>query len=221
MPPARRQRRVRNPWEEYKKCGKMVMGDAAKALAVARRLKSLLNVEFKFLDVTNTEASVTTTPSVNISSIILQGDGGSARDGNSVKAVGFLLKYNLTIHPSAISTQVRIMVIHDKQANGALLASTLVLEDITADDAIVSPLNLDSKFRLRVLYDRVHHLADNGIQSASVSKYIKLNQKLRFDGTAGDITDVASSAYYVLFVSNEPTNAPTITRHSRLRFIDN
>ncbi len=221
MPPVRRPRRVRNPWEEYKKCGKMVLSDGSKALAMARGLKRLLNVEYKFLDVQNTEAAVSTTPSVNISSIILQGDGGSARDGNSVKAVGIRLNYMITLNTSAVSSQIRVILIHDKQTNGALAAAGDILQDVTADDGIVSPYNLDNKYRFRMLYDRVHTLSDNGRQSIAVKKYFKLNQKLRFDGTAGDITDIPSSSYLLLFVSNEPTNTPTITRHSRLRFIDN
>ena len=37
----------RNVYKDYKKCGKMVWSDAQKALAMAKYVKNVLNVEFK------------------------------------------------------------------------------------------------------------------------------------------------------------------------------
>ncbi len=205
----------------YMACGKMVMSDARKALSIARATKALLNVEYKFLDTIVTAGSVGTSPVINQLTNIVQGDGGSSRDGNQVKVVGIYLNYLCTINASATNTQIRVLLVHDSQTNGAIYTSGDLLSDITAVDSIVAPLNLDNKYRFKVLYDRVHHLSDNGNQSISFKKFFKTNSRIRFDGTAGDITDLTSSSYSIMFVSNEATNVAAVTRNLRLRFIDN
>ncbi len=205
----------------YKSCGKMVISDAKKALRLARHVKSMINVEFKFLDFNATAAGQPESVTLGQVSNIAQGDGGSARDGNQVKLTGIYLTYMWTISASATNTQVRVLLVLDKQTNGVIYAAGDLLHDTSINDNIVSPYNLDNKYRFRVLYDRVHHLSDNGNQSVSVKRYIKMNEKLRFDGTTADIANLTSSSITLVTMSSETTNVPLITRNVRLRYVDN
>ncbi len=206
----------------YKACGRMVYSDARKALTIARGVKSLLNVEFKFFDsqVTNTE--ILSTPQLFQLTNVVQGDGGSNRDGNQIKVVGNLLKYSVTMDASAVTSQLRVMLVLDKQTNGAIAIAADVLEDITVFDAIVSPLNLDNKYRFRILYDKVHLFSNAGANKLHYrDKYIKMSERIRYDGTAGNITDITSSSLFLLVVSSTGAQGPDFVLHNRVRFLDN
>ncbi len=205
----------------YKSCGRMVYNDAAKALSLARQVKQMINVEYKFFDSQFTGGAENTTPKITKLTNILQGDGGSSRDGNQVKVVGIYLNYLCTIHASATTTQVRVLLVLDKQTNGVIYTAANLLKDVTVTDNIISPYNLNNKYRFHVLYDKVHRLNDNGNQSITVKKYMKVNEKIRYTAEAGDITDLSSSSYSLMTFSNEATNSPAFTMHVRLRYVDN
>ncbi len=213
----RRKPRGRRPASRsqiYKSCGNQLWSDV-------KLLKRMVNVEYKFFDDQGTQNDKTATPSIGYISNILQGDGGSNRDGNQVKVIGMYINYLWVMHASAVTTQVRLMIIEDKQTNGAVFSAADILSDVTGIDNIISPYNLNNKYRFRVIYDKVHMLNDNGNQTAKVSTFIKLDTKLRYDGTAGDVTDATSSSYSFLAVSTESTNSPALTRNFWLRFVDN
>ncbi len=62
---------------------------------------------------------------------------------------------------------------------------------------------------------------NGGNQSVAVKKFIKLNEKIRYDNAAAAISSLTSSSYSLLVMSSEGSNYPLITLHSRLRFVDN
>ncbi len=193
-----------------------------KGVRLARKALSMLNVEYKFHDVQLNTSVITDAPIITQLSNIGQGDTQSTRDGAQVKAVRLNIKYILKGHVSATRTQVRIMIVHDKQTNQAIYTAANLLEDSSIVDNFTSMLNLDNKYRFRVLYDKVHVLNSSGGNRSifkSISKHLSL--KLRYDAAAGDITDLTSSSLSIVMFANEPTNTPTVTMFSRLRFIDN
>ncbi len=205
----------------YKACGRMVMGDARKALTIARGVKRLINVEFKFFDATLTSVEVLSTPQLLQLTNILQGDGGSSRDGNQVKIVGNLLKYTCTMDSAATTSQLRVLLVLDKQTNGVIAAAGDVLEDVTVFDGIISPYNLDNKYRFRILYDKVHLFQASGNRTIQGGKYIKMNERIRYDGVAGTIADITSSSLFLMILSSTGANGPDITFINRVRYVDN
>ncbi len=205
----------------YASCGKMVLSDAKKALKIASSVKALLNVERKRFDVQISTQAIATTPVIDHMNFILQNVSGTGRNGDQVKTLGSYLTYLVKMSASAASTQFRFMLVLDKQANGANPAASDILKDVTVTDNIVSRYNLDNKYRFRILYDRVHQLSISGNQSIYVKKWIPHTIKIRFDGEAGDITDLTSSNIITLVVSSESTNTPVLTLFHRLRYVDN
>ncbi len=204
----------------YKACYTMVKGDAQKALKIARKVKSLMNVELKFVDIVTTP-TVNTTATIHQASLLNQGDTGSTRDGSQVRVKSLLVNYSIVLHTSAVATNVRVIIVSDTQTNGALFAASDLLEDITANDAINSPYNLDNIYRFRILSDKRYALCDSGRKNIIVSKFIKLNTPMRFSDTGNGIADILSQSYAVLFISNEATNVPTVNLHTRMRYLDN
>ncbi len=212
----------RNGRPGYISCGKMVLTDAQRALAMAKYLKSIVNVEFKVINNLGTADAISTTPVITQLTNVGQGDTTSTRDGANMKLVSLSLYYFIDQHATATNTQFRVMVVHDKQTNEAIYAAADLLADVTAGDAIVSHRTLDNTHRFQVFYDKVHRLNDVGFTNIPVVKFNKkLQLKLRYDGSAADITDLTSSSLSLLFVSSEATNTPTITFSCRLRFVDN
>ncbi len=214
------ERKARKRYGQYKKCAGYVAHDATKALALAKYLKGIVNVEFKQHTVVAT-AAISSTPLITQTTNISLGDTTLTRDGSNIKVVGLTFSYLLAQHASAVTTLVRVMVIHDRQTNQAAFSSPNILDDVSTGDAIVSPRNLDHTHRFQVLYDKVHAFSDSGQKTLYRSFNRKMQLKLRYDADDGTIADLTSSSLALMFLSNEATNTPTITFSHRIRYVDN
>ncbi len=184
-------------------------------------LKRKINVEYKFIGITNTATAIPVVPVIIQLNNIAQGDTSQTREGDQVKSTRINTKYFFTQHATATQTLVRVMMIKDSQPNGAIYTAGQILADVTVNDSIVSPNNLDGKFRFRVMYNKVHHMSDSGNQIVRGEIHVDLNDKIRFTGNAGDITDLTNCGYSLMVMSTETTNTPAFTQFTRLRFIDN
>ncbi len=205
----------------YKACGRMVAGDAAKALSIARGIKRLINVEIKNFDTQLTQVTVTDTPVITQLTNIGQGDTTITRDGSQIKMIGFELNYFITRSASSDFTIVRVMVVLDKQTNQAIYTAADLLADVTAQDNVIAPRNLNNKKRFTVLYDRKHSIGSGGAGSIVVKKYFKKEIMFRYDANTPSIADMTQNSLSMLCVSNEVTNDPGLTLHARVRFVDN
>ncbi len=206
----------------YRACGSMVAGDARKALTIAKSIKRLINVEVKNFDVQLTGTAITDTPLITQLSNIPQGDGVSARDGAQCKMIGLELSFALNQSTSSAGgTQIRVMLVQDKQTNQAIYTAADLLEDVTQSDALVSPRNLDNMRRFSVLLDRTWVLNIAGVTNILYKHYFKKDVLLRFDASTPSIADLTQNSMSLLLVGNEVTNDPTITLFARLRYVDN
>ncbi len=221
MPRHYKKRSYKSARPGYVSCGKMVFSDAQKALAMAKYVKGLVNVEFKNHDVQGTSVAIGTVPVITQLTNIAQGDTTNTRDGASIKVTSFLFKYKILMSASAFNTQVRVMLILDRQTNEAIYLSDDLLQDITVHDSIVSARNLNNAHRFKVLYDRVHVYNISSKSNDYTEKYIKLNIKLRYDNAAAAITSLTQQSLSLLTVGNESSNQPNITSLIRIRYVDN
>lgn len=204
----------------YSACGKMVWGDAKKALKIAQSVKALLNVEVKNFDIQQTVANMSTTPFILQLSNIPQGDTTSTRDGNQLKTMGLELGYSLIVNATLPRTIVRIIVVCDKQTNQAIYNIDDLLEDSSAGDNIVSPYNLNNRHRFNIIYDRVHSLS-LAEATVTVKRYLAFSKLIRFDASTSAIADLTQNSISMVQMTNEPTNVPAITSFLRLRYVDN
>ncbi len=219
MPYKRRYRRKQKcPIPMYGKADRYV---AEKAYSLAKLALRGLNVEYKFHDTQLTGSNVPTTAIINQISNIAQGDTAITRDGSQVKCVNLEIHWRVRQHATATETAVRVLIVKDSQTNGAIYTIADLLQDTSIFDSIVTRKNLDNMFRLHIMYDKVFFMSDSGNKNAYGSFNRALNQKLRFDGVAGDITDLASSSYSIVFLSDEGTNVPDVSVFSRLKYVDN
>jgi len=205
----------------YKACGKMVWNDAAKALRLAKQVKAMVNVEYKHHTTKGTATTIEPTPSIYNLSTVQQGDTDNHRDGSKIRCKWYTFNYTITMNNSATSTQIRVMIVLDRQTNQSTFPSAHLLADDSVSDNIVSGLNLDNAGRFRLLYDRVHTLNIDGNRSITRKVYKKIDIPIHFDASTGSIADLTRSSLHLLFMSNEPSNKPNITFNYRLRYIDN
>lgn len=192
------------------------------AYSMAKKALSLINVEYKYHDVKDIADSIPNTSTIVPLSIIGQGDTSQTRDGDSVRCKRLDLNVRFRINSSATVSTVRVMLVLDLQTNSSQFAlSDLLADTSTAAIIMQTPLNLNNRRRFRVWFDKCYTI-DQDMRPEVIIKYHKqLAMKLLFDGTAGTIADCPSKSLHLIYTSDEPTNQPTITYYSRLRYIDN
>ncbi len=200
----------------------MVISDASKALALARGVKRLLNVEFKNHDLLQGAVGIPDgVGTIFQLTNIPQGDTGTSRDGANVKITSIYIKGIMILSSSANSTVYRIMLVEDKQTNQAIYSTADLLADTGNVNSLVAPLNLDNQFRFNVLYDQLSVVDDGAKKSLPFKIFKTVNKRLRFDASTPGIGDLRSSSYSLLMISSEPTNTPSMRFFSRFRFVDN
>ncbi len=196
-------------------------GSSAGKLALRKINKIMKNTEKKFIDTDSASVSAGTTVLIEPLTLIGQGDTSSSREGNKVVFNTIQMKYSWKLSTSTtVGNRCRVMIIMDKQTNGAVFTAGDLLQTTGVGQVILSPLNLDGAFRFRVLYNKVHTLSPNGSEVQYRSVFKKINIPARYSGSGGSQTNILSAGIYVLYVSDTGSNSPTFSHYSRLRFID-
>jgi len=181
--------------------------------------------ELKVIDSTEGVVAADTTGSITGINFVATGTDFTNRIGRKVIWKSFTL--TALIQPSDAATDSnlwRIMVVYDKQPNGALPAVTDVLTAATS----TSNMNLNNRDRFRVLLDKMGTIGFYNVSqqiadktSAMVRKYKRINLQTIFDGTAADIGSIQTGSIFVLTVG---TNAAGLGSQcwiaTRMRFVD-
>lgn len=188
-------------------------------------------VEYKFFDQDIDDALVAGAGTVTALLAIAQGVTESTHVGRKlvVKHVGWKGTAVLPENSGASaweSDTLRLMLIIDKQCNGALPAVTDVLE--SAD--FQSFNNLANKGRFRVLCDKVidlshtaavSHTASTGLgfeTRVSFDVYKKLNLPVEYNSTTGAVTEIRSNNLILLVISER--GLVKLDGKMRIRFSD-
>ncbi len=187
-------------------------------------------IELKFHDVDIDDAVVAQAASIQAGvNLIAQGVTESTRVGRKCTIRSIHWKYTIELTgattKSNTSDVVRVMLILDKQANGALPGNTDILES----NSFLSFNNLSNKKRFRTLMDRNYVLvAQAGGGDGTTEDYgedvvwdefhKKVNIPIEFNSTAGAITEITSNNLVILLASENGTSA--FTSKVRLRYSD-
>ncbi len=208
-----RRRRRRKAWYDRKYSAGQL---ASKAWSGVKYLKKIVNVEKKIHDTSIAEA-VSSTGAIHSLHDVAQGDTINTRDGNSLKGLYLGFRMGCTQNLTATQSLIRVMVVADKQQIGDAEPS---VGNILQSAVVTSYLNEDTLGRFSVLYDKVFTMAEN---SDSLQKYAEWNHnfehRIRYNGAAA--TDIQKNGLFMLLLSDEATNTPTVAITVRLRFVDN
>ena len=178
-------------------------------------MKGMINAEIKRFD-TTASVTPTATPGIVLLSDIAAGDDVGNRDGNSI-----LAKYNtgtvqMSIAAASTLVEGRVLFFIDTQNNGSAPAAADILE---APTNVLSPLNRDNTQRFTILNDIHITLSNTGDKISTQKYYKKLGFHMRYTGTSTGTNN--KNSLYVLYMSTDNTNPPTINIYNRLAYYDN
>lgn len=141
---------------------------------------------------------------------LTQGTGRSERIGRKVHFKSLLMRFNIST--TATIGSYRLLVVYDKQANGAVPAIT----DILVSTAALAPMNLNNADRFVILFDCLINIQDINLQSV----YRKINMERMHSGTTSAITDVTSGSFLYLKAPIKAADAATMDITFRFRYTD-
>lgn len=191
--------------------------------------------ELKFVDSTLAGTLTATAgailPTTGSLLLIPQDGTESGRVGRKVTLKSIAMRGTVVLPAATGATStddvVRIILVQDKQCNGAAMGVTDLLETATAD----SFNNLSNKSRFRVLFDKKVRVQAQGAVASGAAftyaeqrvhweKYIKLNMPIEYDNSAttGATATIRSNNITALVISTDGTALVAWT--CRVRYTD-
>lgn len=191
------------------------------------RYPPLGSTELKFHD-TTPAITVPNTGSIVSNSLIAiaAGTGESQRIGRKITVRSINLRFTGVLTSSAVPAQtddgLRVVLYHDKQANGAAATVTDILE--TA--AYLSFNNLSNKNRFRILMDKTVDISATAAFSAASlqhgktkSWYMKCNIPVEYSSVTGALSEIRSNNLGILVISDN--GQVDFNSQVRIRYSDN
>jgi hypothetical protein len=181
-----------------------------------------MNPEFKHSD-SSANSSISSTAGLVLMSGIAQGDSNVTRDGNSVKITGFYGDLTAAMNASATTTRLRTVIFVDMRNQGVAPTASDVID--TASTVQGLP-NVDAQpGRFAILFDQVNTMV-LASDSRTIHFRFDLTKELRnlhltYSGTGATVASISGPAIYMLLLSTESTNTPSVVMDARLTFLDN
>lgn len=158
---------------------------------------------------------------------ITQGAGAYQRIGQKVVIKSLALKVQLSMTPGdkIVMNTARIMVVYDRQSNGAFPAIADILStNVSTAPIMTSGLNMAKKNRFAIIADRYYDLSTSGDAVATVAIFRNnLNLEVEYGANNGLISDIGTGALYFVAFAQTQTAAYVIIPQSmtaRVRFFD-
>lgn len=194
---------------------------ASKALTIAKRVASLINVEYKYYDTLWNSAGAGTGGNIAALCIPQQGDTDTTRNGDSIRMKN--LTFNWTARHNNLGNPVQVVrfaIIKSMLPNGAGNPAVL---DVYDEANGLTLMNIEKSPNYSVLYSKTVCVSTEH-NFVKLSDYIKLGEKgtiCKFDGNTGAATDVQKNLLFVMVFSDEVVNAAIHSFRGRVRYIDN
>jgi len=156
---------------------------------------------------------------------VQQGATAFNRIGTKIMIKSVKVDVDLLLKGSAPSTDTaRLMVVYDRQPNGAFPAIASILSmNISSAPVFNSGINMANRSRFTILRNQLVNLSSDGDQGYHWSAFIKTKLETQFSSNAGNIGDVQTGAIY--FIAFAYSSGPTgyidlLTATSRIRYFD-
>lgn len=183
---------------------------AKKAFYLAK--KAQVTKELKHNEITGTITAPTSSGSITELSATTQGDTNNTRNGDTIYPTSLALRMKMNINASADSTQVRVIIFRwiseAPSGVGNILEST----------SITSFKDQNERFQSQFLYDRVFNLNSVNKPELFFSKRIKLTKPISYSEAAPGVAN--RNGIWILIISDEAVNTPTLAYNTRLYFKD-
>lgn len=198
---------------------------AGSALAVAKGVKSLMNVEFKNQTVDDqfVDYDILSTGTIVYLTPVAQGITEITRNGNSIRAKSMDLKGYVTYDSGGDDQQgVRLIMFIDYNYDGGNTPTVSGdAESVLDNSNIQSFRDLSNTDRFRVIYDKTFFV-DGEHQTRQVKIHKELNHKVEYVGTNSSAASGGGGSIWMLLIGTQlVANYPTLNADYRFRYIDN
>lgn len=185
-----------------------------KALKMVKKLKRFVSPELKFFD-TDASTLILTTPTIIDFNLIPQGDSVINRTGNLIRPQSLNLRFIMAKAAAATNTFVRVLIFRALNNQAVTPSPGDILQALTID----SPHEWVMKKRSNILYDRTFYLGPGDRQGHHVHKIVSLKSKtINYFGSGTGTPE--TNGIYMMLLSNELTNGPTMDWYGRMSFTD-
>lgn len=142
------------------------------------------------------------------------------RLGRKITMTSLLVRYSCTLATTSVGGAVaRILIVYDKQTNGATPAIT----DILTNNDFTSPMNLDNTDRFTILMDELTDPISVGNNfSIAKNRYVKMKLDSVYSTNNGDVTDIKTGGVFAFIAQTGgvTTTVGTVDSFTRIRFLD-
>lgn len=202
--------------KKWQKRGAKAGGVAYEALKIAKQVKRMVNVEYKYTyDVFN--GTFNDAGLIKAICIPTQGDTQTSRDGNSIKLMNLSGRIFIRINPLADATAIRLIIFRGKSEQSTFPTISSYFET-GAGQIYQAPKDPNFRYNTKTIYDHTYNLDKNGNMSQNINWSFKLFGHTTFVNAT---TNIADGGLYMILVSNESTNLPTMQYTLKTTFTDN
>jgi len=181
-----------------------------KALIAVRRLARFVDTELHENQILNDGIGIQSTPAFFQLIFAAQGDDNNERNGIQITCRSLELRF--VGEMGNVNANMRVIVLIDKQSNGAAPTAAEVLEDTgTATAQLASMYNTDFKKRFTILSDRCRSFVEGRSDTMCWHMKRRLSHKVRFDGSGSGIGNVVSGMVWAMVYTDQLGGAAAVT----------
>lgn len=210
-----RRRRGRTPWYNRKYS---TMQLARKAWSATKYLKGLVNSERMYLSQTINLAAKSNIFQLNALPV---GDVSGTRTGNSILMRSLYLRGFIQINPAVtVNTRIGMVLLWDtQQVSDTIPAITDIFDNNDPEATLRTSANGYSAGRFKIISRKTFNLIPGQHPTHNIDKYRKLYKHAKFNGS--NSSDIQKNGLYLVILTSEVANFPTVNITSKLGYHDN
>jgi len=191
---------------------------ARAAWRATKYIRGLVNSERMYLDSTITLASKANTYLLNAVPI---GDNVANRTGNSILVRSLYMRGFININPSVtVSTRVSLALVQDLQQVSDSIPSELDMFTSNNPEAQLRVgATTNTAGRFKIMWRKNYLMIPGQKPTITLDKFWKLYTHCKYNGSSG--SDVQKNGLYLVILTSESTNFPTVNITTRLGYHDN
>lgn len=191
--------------------------------------------ELKHIDTYQAGVSIPTAGVLQLLNGVIEGDSSVTREGNDITLTSVQFRLQFSTNAADLSSMlVRMIVFYDQQANGAAPTVATLLDTSVITPIYLAPYNHNYQKRYRIVYDKLITATPQTVNTTVggvttlnnpiervIKKKRKLGRVVKYnDNNTATITSIVTNSLYVLYLSDNNTNQPTVFAGYRVYFKD-
>jgi len=183
-------------------------------------IRKLINIEEKNLETLVSATAFDTNGTVYSISTVAQGTDYTQRVGDSIRMQHIQVRWRVFKNTSATQSMCRVILFRDLDGYGTAPATGDVMQFAGVATAPLSPPDWLNRKRFAIIRDDLVTLNNTGESSVCGTWQVPHNGHILYLGTTAAAASNGKGSVYMLVISDESTNTPTIAFSSRIAFTD-